>query len=162
MKYIKGFIAGVLTVFVGIFLMVRWAWKRTNMTEDYVIPRVKDSIVGFVVRLFYGNDYEVHRRQRPHYYPSYVHYNTIASPLDSLRFPNKRAADEKLEHLLHEIETYRVVAASEAYDDDSFVPDECHDYGWTDLSNAWVKKCYGGWKIAGTPKPEKLLRYRRY
>ena len=70
MRYIKGFITGVLTVFVGIFLLIRWAWKKTGMRKDYMWPRIKEDILTCLTRLFYGTDYYY----VPRHYPRYVHY----------------------------------------------------------------------------------------
>lgn len=72
----KRYLLGFFTPIMLFLLFVRYAWKKLNMTEDYVIPDAKNTVIQFITKLFYGERCytKINYRRPPRYHYSYGDY----------------------------------------------------------------------------------------
>lgn len=149
------------------------------LLNEVLVPALKDTFRDVVTqgieRTLYGNDRPTPastRRSSRYSGASHVSYDRYASrstaparersryrssaEIDDIVVESQIEAEAILDHLIHELEKYKEVTVAALYAALDETPTQTdHKFGWTDLSNAGIKRLRDGWLLV-LPSPVDL------
>ena len=150
-----------LTRFLKNFMQTDAETIKKNLLDDYIIPGIKDAVLGVIDMFFYENG-EGGRGSDGHYVSYDKKYKNgdrrsrgddQASPRQNrydyreLCWPTRGKAENALNALWEILDEFGVVRVADIFDLAEVTPvgdSTGNNYGWRDLSGSSVKRTYDG------------------